>query len=35
MADAAALKERMRNLRKKVGKGHILSVYGEGYRLVP
>lgn len=35
MADSAALKERMRNLRKKVGKRHILSVYGEGYRLVP
>lgn len=34
MATGGALKERMRTLRKKVGDGHILSVYGDGYRLV-
>ena len=35
MASSRALKERMRNLRKKIGGGHIVCVYGEGYRLVP
>lgn len=34
MADSAALKERMRNLRKKVGKRHILSVYGDAERAL-
>lgn len=35
MATDQALKERMRSLRSKVGKDRIVSVYGDGYRLVP